>query len=322
VESSDIDIVYTWVDRKDASFRANYERSLKTLSSRPSEASVGLHRFTDNDELKYSLRSLEAYGPEFRNVHIVTNGQSPSWLNTACGRVSIVTHEEIFDDKSDLPTFNSNAIELNLHKIPGLSKKFFYFNDDIFLGRAVSINDFITPEGQYVSLDSIPLHSSIHKGSVHDQAYAHTQEIIDGLWGVTHSRLLPAHAPQLYDRDLLRDLEKMFHEEFRETSSHKFRSESDLVLRVLYSYYLLESPEQRNRNLAKRLSFRDCALVRMDYHYWIWLYALCRIYFFRPSFFCLNDELADATRGQRMRICLKKFLQSFFPRPSMFETIA
>ena len=319
VKGSDIDIVYTWVNGKDTTFRVNYQRSLRTLPSSPSGASVGSHRFRDNGELKYSLRSLEAYAPEFRRVHIVTNGQIPSWLNPRCGRVSIVTHDEIFDDKSDLPTFNSNAIELNLHKIPKLSKMFLYLNDDIFLGRSVAIDDFIGPEGQYVCFHSIPLHSNIDEGPVHDRAYAHTQKVIDDLWGAKDSRLLPAHAPQLYDRDLLADLEKMFSEEFRETSSHKFRSENDLVLRVLYSYYLLESPDHRDGNRAKRLSFRDCALVRMDYHYWIWLYAFCKIYLLRPKFFCINDELIDASGGQGMLICLKKFLQSYFPRPSQFE---
>ena len=319
MKARDIDIVYTWVDGKDTDFQVKYERSLKTLSSSRSDDSVGLHRFRDNGELKYSLRSLEAYAPEFHRIHIVTNGQRPGWLNPTLGKISIVTHDEIFSDRSHLPTFNSNAIELNLHRIPNLSRRFLYFNDDIFLGSTVSINDFITAESQYVCLQPIPLHSNIDKGLVHDRAYAHTQEIVNQLCGVKHSRLLPVHAPQLYDRELLGDLEKMFREEFHETCGHKFRSDNDLVLRVLYSYYLLESPEHRGRNPTKLLSFRDCALVRMDYHYWIWLHALCKIYLLRPKFFCINDEM-DATTGEGMLICLKKFLQSYFPRPSQFET--
>ena len=40
-----------------------------------------LRRFTDWDELKYSLRSLEKYAPWVRHVYIVTNGQIPSWLD-------------------------------------------------------------------------------------------------------------------------------------------------------------------------------------------------------------------------------------------------
>lgn len=37
-----------------------------------------------------------------------------------------------------LPTFSSHAIEMNLHRIPGLTEHFVYFNDDTFLIRPVS----------------------------------------------------------------------------------------------------------------------------------------------------------------------------------------
>jgi hypothetical protein len=35
--------------------------------------------------------------------------------------------------KENLPVFNADPIEINLHRIPGLSEKFVYFNDDTFL---------------------------------------------------------------------------------------------------------------------------------------------------------------------------------------------
>jgi len=43
--------------------------------------------------------------------------------------------QEIFPRKDDLPTFNSAAIECHLHRIPGLSENFLYFNDDFLLGK-------------------------------------------------------------------------------------------------------------------------------------------------------------------------------------------
>ena len=44
--------------------------------------------------------------------------------------------------KENLPTFNSNAIEMNMHKIKGLSEQFVYFNDDMFLTNKVFPEDF------------------------------------------------------------------------------------------------------------------------------------------------------------------------------------
>ena len=45
-----------------------------------------------------------------------------------------------------LPTFNTNPIELNIHRIAGLSERFVYFNDDMFLIDAVKPSDFFDGE--------------------------------------------------------------------------------------------------------------------------------------------------------------------------------
>ncbi|MFB8533120.1 hypothetical protein [Enterococcus casseliflavus] len=55
----------------------------------------------------------------------------PSWLETNNKKINLVKHEEIMPSTS-LPTFNSQAIELCLNRIEGLSTNFVYFNDDVF----------------------------------------------------------------------------------------------------------------------------------------------------------------------------------------------
>ncbi|XP_052260463.1 N-acetylglucosamine-1-phosphotransferase subunits alpha/beta-like isoform X1 [Dreissena polymorpha] len=114
---------------------------------------ISASRFEDNEELRYSLRSLERFAPWVRHVFIVTNGQLPYWLNLENPHVSIVTHEEIFANESHLPTFSSPAIESNLHRIPGLSDKFVYMNDDVMFGKEVWPDDFYShSSGQKVYL--------------------------------------------------------------------------------------------------------------------------------------------------------------------------
>ena len=54
---------------------------------------IAASRFEDNEELRYSLRSVEKFAPWVRHVFIVTNGQIPSWLNLASPRVTLVTHQ-------------------------------------------------------------------------------------------------------------------------------------------------------------------------------------------------------------------------------------
>ena len=108
------------------------------------DADISASRFADNEELKYSLRSVEKHAPWVRNIFIVTNGQIPSWLDMDNPRLKIVTHEELFLNKSHLPTFSSPAIESHLHRIPGLSQKFIYLNDDVMFADDVWPDDFYT----------------------------------------------------------------------------------------------------------------------------------------------------------------------------------
>ena len=108
---------------------------------------ISASRFEDNDELRYSLRSVEKHAPWVRHIFIVTNGQIPSWLNLDDERVTVVPHADIFVNKSHLPTFSSPAIESHLHRIPGISDWFIYMNDDVLFGHDVWPDDFVSASG-------------------------------------------------------------------------------------------------------------------------------------------------------------------------------
>jgi len=113
-------------------------------------------RYRDMNEMKYSLRSIEQFAPWIRKIFIVTNGQVPNWLNLNHPRIELITHDMIFANKSHLPVFASPAIESNLHRIPGLSEKFLYFNDDVMLGNEIWPDDFWLMSGSqrvYLSWD-------------------------------------------------------------------------------------------------------------------------------------------------------------------------
>lgn len=49
----------------------------------------------------------------------------------------------IGNQKETLLTFNTNAITARMHKIPGLSNKFVYFNDDMYILNPVKPTDFL-----------------------------------------------------------------------------------------------------------------------------------------------------------------------------------
>ena len=132
---NDIDIVITWVDGNDEEWIKEYEKHA------PINHSKGV-RFEDINTFQYLFRSIEKYLPWVRNVYLVTCGHYPHWLNLEHPKLNLLTHQEIFPNKNDLPTFNSSAIESTFHNIEGLSEKFLYFNDDMFILKKLDENYF------------------------------------------------------------------------------------------------------------------------------------------------------------------------------------
>ena len=185
-----IDVVYTWVDGNDPAHRSILRAYSDTLDASVDREGLNAARFQQHDELRYSLRSIEAYAPWVRKVFLVTSGQVPTWLNKRNDRLVLVHHEEIFTNKSDLPTFSANAIEFNLHRISGLSDRFIYINDDVFFGRSVGPGDFILPNGgQCVFLEMNDFASrDQEQGNAYLRSLAYTQNVLDALGGTAGLR--------------------------------------------------------------------------------------------------------------------------------------
>lgn len=137
-----IDFVITWVDGTDPAWlqkKKEFEKERKDSLFRESQPETV--RYRDWGFLPYLFRGIETYAPWVRHVYLVTDNQKPHWLDEGSGRVSVVDHRD-FIPKEYLPTFNSHTIELNLHRIPGLSEQFVYFNDDVFLTKECKPEDF------------------------------------------------------------------------------------------------------------------------------------------------------------------------------------
>lgn len=105
------------------------------------EYGVSNARFRDNGFLKYWFRGVEKFAPWVNKIHFVTCGQKPDWLDTSNPKLNLVSHKDIIPKKY-LPTFNSGVIERYIHRIPGLSDHFVYFNDDFYIIRPVSPSRF------------------------------------------------------------------------------------------------------------------------------------------------------------------------------------
>lgn len=133
-----IDFVIPWVDGSDPEWRKQ-----KNLYSggKNSEDDTREIRFRDWETLQYWFRGVEKYAPWVNKIHFITWGHLPEWLNTEHPKLHIVNHRDYIPEQY-LPTFSSHTIELNIHRVPGLSEHFVYFNDDIFILRPLNEDDF------------------------------------------------------------------------------------------------------------------------------------------------------------------------------------
>lgn len=142
-----IDFVLPWVDGSDGDWQAAkrmYENAAADMPRSDLNANADC-RYRDYGLLKYWFRAVERFAPWVGRVFFVTCGQKPEWLDVSNPKLRLVNHDEYIPGEY-LPTFHSNTIELNLHRIAELSERFVLFNDDLFLLRPVS-PDFFFKKG-------------------------------------------------------------------------------------------------------------------------------------------------------------------------------
>lgn len=148
-----IDFVIPWVDGSDPRWIAEkdkYDNKSQEVNTMDSSNAACRYR-GDADLLRYWFRGVEKCAPWVNKIHFVTCGQKPEWLNENHPKLNLVNHKDYIPSEF-LPTFNSNVIELNYHRIEDLSEHFVLFNDDCFLLQPLSPSFFF--RNGYPVLDS------------------------------------------------------------------------------------------------------------------------------------------------------------------------
>ena len=325
-----IDIVYLWVDGNDSTWRAKRQAALQQL---PSDSSAAMARysnvegrFRDNHELRYSLRALEKFFPEHGHVYIVTDAQAPDWLRPS-DRLTLVDHRDLMPE-AYLPTFDSGHIESWIHHIPGLSERYFYFNDDVFFGAPVQVNDWFSDAGFHVTwsdepwvtdeamrMDATSLENACRLSIqwLTDKARSGAPALReqDPLYQSTFRTF--AHSPRPMLKSILLELEGTAPELFAAVRSTVFRSwdkptiVSDFVLRWALAHGVASIRPYRHRYVSTGEADQNTQLQALQAE----LGAL--------DFFCINDTTDDAhTQDPRLQNVLT-VLQGMLPAPSGFE---
>ncbi|MCL3858251.1 Stealth CR1 domain-containing protein [Pediococcus pentosaceus] len=260
---SKIDFVVTWVDGGDPNWIKKKNEYVKggIASELNSES-----RYRDFDIFKYWFRSVEKYAPWVNKIFLITDRQIPEWLNKDHPKLELVDHRDYIEEDF-LPTFNSNVIELNIHRIKNLSENFILFNDDTFFNSYADKNDFFkgnTPKDVYVESPIMATKNSIDhtlvnnveiineqfdKRNFYRQNFAKIFNPKVGKKIVRTIALLPSskfsgfwnsHLPVAYNKETFKQVWKLYGKELKETSANKFRTAYD-VNHWLMRYWQLVS---------------------------------------------------------------------------------
>ena len=150
ISNEPVDAVILWVDGSDRKLAE--KRELYMSQEKKSVAHPGAipTRFASSNEIRYCVLSLLTFARFIRNIYVVTDDQDPGLQDMIRNRfpdkedsVKIVDHRVIFRGYEQyLPTFNSSSIIPMIARIPGLSERFVFFDDDLILIREVMEEDF------------------------------------------------------------------------------------------------------------------------------------------------------------------------------------
>ena len=310
--SLEIDLVYLWVDGSDPAWQEKKYKATGVLSDNSETDNKG--RYISNDELKYSLRSVEKHAPWIRKIFIITDNQKPEWLDTTHPKIQIIDHKDILPAEA-LPCFNSSVIEYFLYKIPDLSEHFLFANDDVFFNSDLPPNFFFTKDGlPIVRLKKIPFGKLIDsfKILIGKKIGQYRKLIVEGAllvekkFGKYYSGV-PHHNIDSYKKsDYRRAVEEIFAMQVKKSQLHRVRTYGD-IHRSAFSYFALANKLAHLKYVGRKESSR-ILVHRHNFMKYIDHY--------NPQLFCLNDS-QRVTDKDREKI--KPFLEKLFPDKSAFE---
>lgn len=331
---SDIDFVILWVDGNDPNWLK--EKSKYDINIKEKDYINSSNRYRDWNNLQYWFRSVEKYTPWVRKIHFITWGHLPKWLNINNPKLDIVKHED-YIPKEYLPTFNSNVIELNLHRIADLSENFVLFNDDNFMNRMVTEEFFFK--------NNLPCDSAILNALIMEELFSYTvandlfiinkhfnkeksinenkskwlnlkygKAVLKNIFFNTYksfSGFYDPHVATSHKKSVFKEVWDKEYELLDNACKNKFRSNND-ISQWLFRYWNLASGNfyPRAKSCSKLYPIHD------DYN----ISSLSKdILSQQHTLICINDDIKDTKTFDTVSNQLIETFKIVFPEKSSFE---
>jgi hypothetical protein len=272
----------------------------------------GQERYIENGEIIYLLRSIERYFNYYNNIYIVVkDGQFPEYLNFDNPKLKLINHSTIIPARY-LPTFNSMVIEAFLHKIPGLTDNYLYFNDDFCLMSHKNVKYFIDTNGIPYSIYEDDNVYNCHENIDTDnydftEGWCFNLELVNDIVNKPNTkRHFISHIPKMFNKSFDNNIENIlknyYYKDdkiniFDKNAASKFRLNSNLYLvsllkEVLY-HELYNSKYKKCDNIV--INFDENTNIKNN----------------KYDFMCVQN-IKDVNN-------YKKQLDKLFPKKSKFE---
>ena len=286
-----IDVVYTWSGE-------SYTNDIRS---------------SNNNELKFSLRSVHKFLPWVRHIFVLMNPpkQKPSWFSDNYSKyITLVDHKEVFPDTMTNPITNSNAIETTLYRIPGLSEHFIYFNDDVFIGRPLPRSYFFTNDG---------------KAIVSNHIKNNREMMIDNKKNTLGFKLPPScnifypHVPISFLKSQFISFVNTYPEYIDWVRSQRTRKYlgCDTCKNMICPCQQIHAPvliHTSNNNKTQYTSYASQGYINSDT-----LNLLSQIFKDPPQTFCINDTEENENKRLEMIQKFNNFFMKMYPEKPPFE---
>ncbi|WP_155947076.1 stealth family protein [Pseudorhodobacter ferrugineus] len=290
-----IDAVITWVNgntdahrQKRALYMAQSDRALH-------ENAINPHRWANNDEILYCLQSIENFAPWTRHIWIVVDDETPNLSSLSAAmraKIRFMFHAEIFAEYSAvLPTFNSLAIETMLWRIDGLSDRFLYFNDDVFLTAPLHPRDVFDGQRPVLRGDWVDYSQMLHDVDMQQDPskFNHFMQINAAtIAGFKADRLFSsAHVVHPLCRKVMADLFERHADAFVDNIKYRFRDLNQFLPQGLHNHACIAANAAVLHTAEDHIHIQSgCGIGRPSTETWSVLDAVSAPHI---KFLCVND---------------------------------
>lgn len=280
-----IDAVITWVDGNDNFWRKKINDYSKVKINWSDKKET--IRYNSINEIEIGIHSIIKNASFIHNIFLVTDNQVPKGfeklkiLSSEAGiNLSIIDHTVIFRDYEHcLPCFNIRSIGPMLYRIPNLAEHFIVFDDDFFLMRTTSKEDFFKNglpviRGRWEKYYADQIFRNLYiellslfgiKKDLSKPGYKKAQQKSAKLVG-TRKYIRSNHTPVSLRKSTIKDFYKTNIKIYENNVRHKFRDVSQFNIWSLANHLEVEKGTYYLENdfqLTYFQSYRNLLLIKL-----------------------------------------------------------